>query len=44
MFDAVDQLFLKTGVSIVKNRNGESIPELDVQREYLYKLREFDNY
>jgi hypothetical protein len=43
MFDAVDQLFLKTGVSVVKKRKGESVPELDVQREYLYKLREIDN-
>ena len=43
MFDAVDQLLIKTGKNIIKNRTGESIPELDVQREYLYKLREIDN-
>jgi len=43
MFDAVDQLFLKTGVSIIKTRKGESVPELNVQREYLYKLRELEN-
>jgi len=43
MFDAVDQLFSKTGTNIIKNRNGKSIPGLDVQREYLYKMRELDN-
>lgn len=43
MFDAVDQLFIKTGTDIIKNRNGKSIPGLDVQKEYLYKLRELDN-
>ncbi len=43
MFDAVDQLFIKTGKNIIKNRTGESIPGLNVQREYLYKLREIDN-
>ncbi len=43
MFDAVDQLFLKTGINVIKKRKGESIPELDVQKEYLYKLRELDN-
>ena len=43
MFDAVDQLFLKTGVNVIKKRKGESVPGLDVQKEYLYKLRELDN-
>ena len=43
MFDAVDQLFLKTGINVIKKRDGENIPGLDVQREYLYKLRELDN-
>jgi len=43
MFDAVDQLLLKTGISIIKKRKGESIPPLIVQREYLYMLRELDN-
>ncbi len=43
MFDAVDQLFSKTGISIVKNRYGESIPHLDAQKEYLYKLRRLDS-
>jgi hypothetical protein len=42
MFDAVDQLFLKTEINTIKNRNGTGIPELDVQKEYLYKLRELD--
>ena len=43
MFDAVDQLFLKTGINVIKNRDGENIPGLDMQREYLYKLRKLDN-
>jgi len=42
MFDAVDQLFLKAGINIIKKKEGESIPEFDVQREYLFKLRELD--
>ena len=42
MFDAVDQLFLKTGLNVIKKRKGESIPDLDVQKEYLYKLRELE--
>jgi len=43
MFDAINQLILKTGINVIKKRNGESIPGLDMQREYLYKLRELDN-
>jgi len=43
MFDAIDQLFLKTGLNVIKNRNSESIPGLDLQKAYLYKLRELDN-
>jgi hypothetical protein len=43
MFDAVDQLFLKIGTNVIKKGNAESIPRLNVQREYLYKLREIDN-
>lgn len=43
MFDAVDQLFLKTGVSVIKRRKSESVSEVDMQKEYLYKLRELDN-
>ncbi|MBT8385792.1 MAG: hypothetical protein KJO12_00140 [Ignavibacteria bacterium] len=42
MFDAVDQLFLKTGINAIKKRHGEGFPKLDVQKEYLYKLRETD--
>ncbi len=43
MFDAVDQLFLKIGANVIKKRKKESVPGLDLQREYLYKLREIDN-
>ncbi len=43
MFDAVDKLFLKTGMNLINKKKGESIPKLDVQKEYLYKLREIDN-
>ena len=42
MFHAVDQLLLKTGLNEIKKRKGESILDLDVQKEYLYKLREFE--
>jgi len=43
MFEAVDKLFLNIGMNVIKKRKGEIIPELDVQKEYLYKLRELDN-
>ena len=43
MFDAVDQLFLKAGINVIIKRNSESIPGLDLQKAYLYKLRELDN-
>jgi len=42
-FDAVDQLILKIGANVIKKRKKESVPGLDLQREYLYKLREIDN-
>jgi hypothetical protein len=43
MFEAVDKLFLNIGMNVIKKRECESIPELAVQKEYLYKLREHDN-
>jgi len=43
MFDAVDQLFLKIGVNVIKRNKSEGVPPLDVQKEYLYKLRELEN-
>lgn len=43
MFEAVDKLFLNIGMNVIKKRECESIPELAVQKEYLYKLRELDN-
>ena len=42
MFDAADQLFLKFGLNLIKRNKCENIPPLDVQKEYLFKLRKLD--
>ena len=39
MFDALDQFFVKLEMNILINRNGKAIPEIDIQKEYLYLLR-----
>ncbi|MCH7721997.1 MAG: glycosyltransferase [Bacteroidetes bacterium] len=39
MFDALDSFFIKLGINILINRNGKAIPEIDIQKEYLYILR-----
>jgi len=39
MFDALDSFFIKLGINILINRNGKTIPEIDIQKEYLYILR-----
>jgi len=43
MFDAVDQLLKKLGLNTIKKGDSKSIPPVDLQKEYLYKLREIDN-
>jgi hypothetical protein len=43
MFDALDMLFIKLGINKSIDRNGEDIPELNIQKEYLILLREIDN-
>jgi len=42
MFDAVDQLLIKSGLNLIKRNNSKNVPPMDVQKEYLYKLRELD--
>jgi len=42
MFDALDMLFIKLGVNNSINRNGEKVPELEIQKEYLNLLRNFN--
>jgi len=39
MFDALDSFFIKLGINILINRNGKTIPEIDIQKENLYILR-----
>jgi len=43
MFDALDMLFIKLGINKSIDRNGDDIPELNIQKEYLILLREIDN-
>jgi len=42
MFDALDMLFVKLGVNKSIDRNGDDIPELNIQKEYLNLLRDFN--
>ena len=39
MFDALDMLFIKLGINKSIDRNGDDIPELNIQKEYLNLLR-----
>ncbi len=38
MFDALDMLFIKLGINKSIDRNGDDIPELNIQKEYLNLL------
>jgi hypothetical protein len=39
MFDALDLLFVKLGDNKSIDRNGDDIPELNIQKEYLNLLK-----
>jgi hypothetical protein len=43
MFDALDVIFMKTGLDISVERVGQAIPSLDIQIDYLNVFRELDN-
>lgn len=40
MFDAIDEMFSKMNISFPHKNNKNQIPELEIQKEYLEKLRE----
>ncbi len=43
MFDAVDKLLIKSGEDIIERKTKNVIPSLDIQREYLLRLREIES-
>ncbi|NCS90356.1 MAG: hypothetical protein GW789_16710, partial [Ignavibacteria bacterium] len=42
MFDALDELFLKSNINLVLRNKNEKVPPIEIQTKYLNELRKFD--